>query len=131
MRRRRYPKRFRRRTRRGWLVYRRPPRKLVYRGRLWMLVGLLVVIAGLVTGGLLAGYLLAWLGGAVLALLAWLGYALRVVVAERAGPGGGGPTRPGGAGVREPRRPLPRSPAGAAALPIPRDDGPGRPAALG
>lgn len=132
MRRRRYPKRFLRRTRRGVLVYRRPPsRKLLYRGRPWMLAALLLVIAGLVAGGLLAGYLFAWLGGALLALLAWLGYALRVVRPTPAGRAGGGPGSPGGAGVREPRRPRPRTPAGAAALPIPDEDGHGRTVALG
>jgi hypothetical protein len=44
----------------------------------------------------------------------WIGYALRLrrLVAS----GGGGPDAPPGAGVREPRRPLPKSPAGAAAI---------------
>ena len=45
----------------------------------------------------------------------------RLVTAGRFGPPGGwdGPGEDGSAGVREPRRPLPRSPQGAA--PLPRD----------
>lgn len=42
----------------------------------------------------------------------------QMVSAPPYGPGGGrGEGDPGGAGVREPRRPLPRSPQGAADLP--------------
>jgi hypothetical protein len=44
----------------------------------------------------------------------WIAYALRLkrLIAS----GGGGPDAPPGAGVREPRRPLPKRPAGAAAI---------------
>jgi hypothetical protein len=66
---------------------------------------------------------LPWVGlaVAVLPLLVWLTAALRL---RRRLPSGGGPGRipPGGASMREPRRPLPRSPAGAAARPFPDEE---------
>lgn len=49
---------------------------------------------------------------------AWLIYAIRVQRPIAAG-WWGGPDSPPGAGVREPRRPLPMSPAGAAERPHP------------
>jgi hypothetical protein len=45
---------------------------------------------------------------------AWLAAVLRITHPLPAGPGGDGPAPPGGAGVREPRRPLPVAPAGVA-----------------
>jgi hypothetical protein len=55
----------------------------------------------------------------VLAVLVWLGFRRPRVPA---GPHRDGPAPPGGAGVREPRRPRPVSPAGAAARPHPDQD---------
>jgi hypothetical protein len=55
----------------------------------------------------------------VLAVLVWLGFRRPRVPA---GPHRDGPAPPGGAGVREPRRPLPMGPAGAAARPRPDQD---------
>src|SRR5437764_373734 len=63
-----------------------------------------------------------------LLVMAWLGYGMRLARRVPAGPHGDGPAPPGGAGVREPRRPLPMSPAGAAARPVPTVTCPGGPA---
>jgi hypothetical protein len=65
-----------------------------------------------------------------LLVAAWLGYGIRLARRVPAGPHGDGPAPPGGAGVREPRRPLPLSPAGSAARPMPDQDPPGQAAAL-
>jgi hypothetical protein len=77
------------------------------------------VVAALATVAALTGYLLA--GGLTIgaAILIWLSLSISVVRLTPAGPGGDGPAPPGGAGVREPRRPLPYAPAGAAAMPVP------------
>jgi hypothetical protein len=79
------------------------------------LVVLAVLAAGAVTVAALTGYLLVGAGAVMLSTLAWVAYAWRRSRAA-AGPGNG-PAPPGGAGVREPRRPLPFAPAGAAELP--------------
>jgi len=71
----------------------------------------------LVATGLIAGRLLLGSAAAGMVAVIWLAWAwrlLRVVPPEPCG--GGGP-----AGTREPRRPKPRPPAGAIALPIPED----------
>jgi len=105
-------------------------RAVVYRGRGRVLLAMLVLVAGAFTSGLVTGHVLAGVGGMALLLAAWLAYALRVTRLVPAGPGGDGPTPPGGAGVREPRRPRPLSPAGAAMMPIDRDEPPGQAVAL-
>jgi hypothetical protein len=79
------------------------------------------MVAALATAAATTGYFLASAVMIGLAVVAWLILALRVPRLEPAGPGGDGPTPPGGAGVREPRRPMPLSPAGAAAMPLPEE----------
>ena len=111
---------------RGRLRARRRERTLLYRAPLRMLALLLGVVAALTTAAIATKYLLA---GAVVvgtAVLAWLALALRASHLEPAGPRGDGPTPPGGAGVREPRRPLPFAPAGAAAMSLPEEEEPPR-----
>jgi hypothetical protein len=83
----------------------------------------LAVIAGLVATAVLSGYLLFGIG-AIVGVLGWLAIVLRVTRLAPAGPRGDGPAPPGGAGVREPRRPLPHAPAGAAAIAQYDDDEP-------
>jgi hypothetical protein len=95
-----------------------------------MLLVLLVLVAAAVTTALLSRHVLASAGGVALLLVGWLAYALRVIRLLPAGPGGDGPAPPGGAGVREPRRPMPQSPIGAAVMPIDDDEPPGRIVAL-
>jgi hypothetical protein len=83
-------------------------------------LGLLVgTVAVLTIAAATTGYVLAGAISIAVAILAWLTLALRLTRLEPAGPRGDGPTSPGGAGVREPRRPLPLAPAGAAAMPLP------------
>jgi hypothetical protein len=88
-----------------------------------LLLVLAAAVAATVAAAVVTGYLV--LGSVVSAVLvlAWLAFSLRVrrAVVAWTGPGGDGPAPPGGAGVREPRRPRPHSPAGAAELP--GDDG--------
>jgi hypothetical protein len=94
-------------------------RTLVLRGGLPVLLGLAVMVAVTVTAAVVTGYQLLGSIAATGVLLAWLVFSVRVrrtVLAGR-GPRGDGPAPPGGAGVREPRRPRPQSPAGAAELP--------------
>ena len=52
-------------------------------------------------------------------IAAWIMYAVRLQRLVPAGIRGDGPDSPPGVGVREPRRPLPKSPAGAAERPLP------------
>jgi hypothetical protein len=91
------------------------------RRRIWLItLPMLVLLAALATGLSLAGHLL--LGLAVtgpLTLIALL-IAVLLTLRARATPlrPGGGWSGGGSAGVREPRRPLPMSPAGAAAIPL-------------
>jgi hypothetical protein len=92
--------------------------QLVYGGR-WPFAALAAALtaATVITGTLVGRPLIALSALAVVAL--WLLYALRIQPLVMAG--GGGRNRPGpgpGAGVREPRRPLPKSPAGAAEHPL-------------
>jgi hypothetical protein len=74
------------------------------------------VDAALLTAGGLSGRALLSGAVAVLVTLVWLGTAVRFLRLEPSGPGG---QPPGGTGVREPRRPTPRPPSGAIALPVP------------
>jgi hypothetical protein len=103
---------------------------LVYRGRGRVLLVILALIGAVSAAGALAGYLLVAAGTVGLLLVVWLAYALRVMPLLPAGPRGDGPAPPGGAGVREPRRPLPVQPAGVGAVAIDRDEPPGRVVAL-
>jgi hypothetical protein len=105
-------------------------RALVYRGRLPVIPLVLILVAGALTTGALTGRLLV--GGVVAAVLVvgWIAYGMRITRLTPAGPGGNGPTPPGGAGVREPRRPLPVAPAGAAERQIGEDEPPDRAVAL-
>jgi hypothetical protein len=110
-----------------------PRRRVILRRRSVPLLALLIALAvAALTAGLLTGYVVAGTGALVLLLLVGLAAALRVVRPVPAGPGprGDGPAPPGGASMREPRRPLPRSPSGAAAMPIDRDEPPRRAVAL-
>ena len=105
-------------------------RRLVYRGRIAAVIALAALIGvafgtGAVTGHLGIGALLAGLF-----VTAWLAYSLRLTRPVPAGPHGDGPAPPGGASVREPRRPLPMSPSGSTARPRPDQDEPGQAVAL-
>lgn len=116
-----------RRYRRVRVLARRGSRTVTYRGRLPALLLLLALAAAAITTGTITGHV----GTAAIAVagltLAWAAYALRVLRVTAIGPDGGPP--PGGAGVREPRRPLPRAPGGVAVLPL-DDDAPTGVAAL-
>ncbi len=104
--------------------------RLVYRGRIAVLaVTVTLAGAGLGTGAATGHLGLSVLVSGVL-VAAWLGYGIRLDRRVPAGPRGDGPAPPGGAGVREPRRPRPMSPAGSAARPRPDQDPPGQAAAL-
>ncbi|NUR31989.1 MAG: hypothetical protein HOV83_40130 [Catenulispora sp.] len=100
---------------------------MTYRGCLRRAMYVVVSVAGLLLGGGLAGVLLETGSAAAVLAIVWLAVTVRVL---RAAPvrGGGGPG-PGGAGVREPRHPLPGPPGDAIALPLPEDP-PGGAAAL-
>ncbi|HEY2670612.1 MAG TPA: hypothetical protein VGJ07_09585 [Rugosimonospora sp.] len=104
--------------------------QLVYRGR----IAALAVTVALIAAALGAGTATRHLGMSVLVtglfMAAWLGYGMRLDRRIPAGPHWDGPAPPGGAGVREPLRPLPLSPAGSAARPMPDQDPPGQAAAL-
>jgi len=103
---------------------------LVYRGRPITLIALAVLVGvalgtGAATGRLGIGVLLAGL-----AVMSWLARSWRLARLVSAGPRGDGPAPPGGASVREPRRPLPMSPTGSTARPRPDQDEPGQAIAL-
>jgi hypothetical protein len=112
------------------VVVRTRRHQVIYRGR----IAVLAVLVGLVGAGFAAGATTGHSGVSVLLtgllVAAWLGYAMRLDRRAAAGPPGNGPAPPGGAGVREPRRPLPISTAGAAARPRPEQDPPGPAVAL-
>jgi hypothetical protein len=100
-------------------VVRRRCRQRRFRRQLAWPVRIPVLVAASVPAALVAG-----LRGAAIALTLAV---VALVVAEYAGRRPvagprGWPPRPPGAGVREPRRPLPRPPAGAVALAVPRYD---------
>jgi hypothetical protein len=104
--------------------------RLVYHGRIRGLMALAVLAGAILTVGAVSGHvrLAAVLAGVV--VVAWLAYRMRVTGVVPAGPGRNGPAPPGGASVREPRRPLPVSPAGVAARPRHDEQPPGPAAAL-
>jgi len=95
------------RGRRRALVYRR--HHLLVRA----VVLVVLVAAALVTGGT-TGHLVVGGIAAAVVVAAWLAAILRITRPVAAGPRGDGPAPPGGAGVREPRRPLPVAPSGMA-----------------
>ncbi len=101
---------------------RRRNRALHLRGPGWTLALVIGVIVALATAAAVAGYLLPGAIAIAAVVSTWLALTLRVTRLQPAGPGGDGPAPPGGAGVREPRRPLPYAPAGAAAMPLPDED---------
>jgi hypothetical protein len=125
------PRRTIRRNRQQRVRARRRERTLLYRAPARALALLVGLVAALTIAAVATGYVLAGAITVGVAVLAWLTLALRVTRLEPAGPGGNGPTAPGGAGVREPRRPLPMAPAGAAAMPLPEEDGQRRAVGLG
>jgi hypothetical protein len=105
------------------VLLRRRHRALVYRGRPVALVAFALLLAGVLTAAGLTGTVLPGAVVAGLLVLGYLAYALHLVRATPAGRGRRGPNPPGGgAGVREPRRPRPYSPAGAAARPLDDED---------
>jgi len=117
-------------ARRRRVVARRGGRALVYRAPGWSAAMLLALVAALVTGAAAVGYLLVGGVAAVVVTLAWLAFALRITSLLPAGPHGDGPAPPGGAGVREPRRPLPYAPAGGATISLSDEEPPQRAVAL-
>jgi hypothetical protein len=119
----------RRSRHRGMLARRCEPR-LLHRAPVRTLALLLGVVAALTIAAVATGYVLAGAVVVGVAVLAWLVLALRVSRLQPAGPRGDGPTPPGGAAVREPRRPLPFAPAGAAAMELPDEECPRRAVAL-
>jgi hypothetical protein len=104
--------------------------QLVYRGR----IAVLAVMVALVGAGLGTGTATGHPGMSVLVtgllVAGWLGYGMRLARRIPAGPHRDGPAPAGGAGVREPRRPRPMSPAGSAARPVPDQNSPGQAVAL-
>jgi hypothetical protein len=92
---------------------------------LMLLLALAAFAIGTLTGHLLVGTVVAGL-----VVVAWIGYAIRVGRPVPAGPGGDGPAPPGGAAMRERRRPLLIAPAGAAARQRYEDEPPGPAVAL-
>lgn len=104
------------RRRRSRMIARSRPR-LVYAGR-WpfLVLAAVLVSAGIAVTATTGRDVLAWIPAVV--LLAWLAYAIRIRRPVPAGRPGNGPDPEPGAGVREPRRPLPMSPAGAAERPL-------------
>jgi hypothetical protein len=104
--------------RRARVVVKSRRHRLVYAGR-WPLAALavtLTLVAIVIT--VASGQIIVGLSPVVL-VAAWLSYAVRLQRLVPAGTRGGGPGSAPGAGVREPRRPLPKSPAGAAERSLP------------
>ena len=104
--------------------------RLVYRGRVSALVLMLVLVGTALAVGTLTGHLVVGTVVAGLVLVAWIGYGIRMRRPVPAGPRGDGPAPPGGASMREPRRPLPIAPAGTAARQRYEDEPPGHAVAL-
>ncbi|WP_461085005.1 hypothetical protein [Streptomyces deserti] len=102
---------------------------VTYRGCFrWSLVAC-TAVAGLFTGGATAGVPLPTGVAAAVVALVWGAFTLRVLrLAPSCGSPGSG-LGPGGAGVREPRRPKPGAPGDVITLRLPEDPS-GRTAAL-
>jgi hypothetical protein len=95
----------------------------MYRIKRWTLVAPIAALAAVTTVMSITGWVLLGTVVAATVLVGWLAYALRLMRLQPAGPpSGNGPAPPGGAAVREPRRPMPLAPAGAAAVPLPDED---------
>jgi hypothetical protein len=100
----------------------RPRRRARLRHWWRVLVVMAVLATALIVTGALTGLLVPAIVTSAAFVLAWTAFLLRPRRrVPQGGSGGGGRPGPQGGGVREPRRPLPMSPAGAAALPIPED----------
>jgi hypothetical protein len=112
------------------VVIRTRHHRLVYRGRIAALIALAVLTGVALGAGATAGHLGIGALLAGLSVTAWLACSLRLTRPVPAGPQGDGPAPPGGASVREPRRPLPISPGGSTARPRPDEDEPGQAVAL-
>jgi hypothetical protein len=104
--------------------------RLLYKGRIAALIALAALIGAALGTGAATGHLSIGVLLAGLSVTAWLAYSLRLIRPVSAGPHGDGPAPPGGASVREPRRPLPISPSGCSARPRPDQDEPGQAIAL-
>jgi hypothetical protein len=102
--------------------------RLRYRWSVWTLAVPGAIAAGAVATAIVLNHVAVAAIVLGVAVLAFLAVTIRLSRPLPAGPrsGGDGPAPPGGAGVREPRRPRPVAPAGAAAMPLPDD---GRPTA--
>ncbi|HEY7175663.1 MAG TPA: hypothetical protein VH442_12170, partial [Micromonosporaceae bacterium] len=87
---------------------------VVHRGRPWAAVLAMVLVLCALFIPLAVGSTTAMIAAPVGVTILWIAYALRLKMLIASG--GGGPDAPPGAGVREPRRPLPKRPAGAAAI---------------
>jgi len=106
------------RWRRGRVLLRSRHHRLVYAGR-WPLAAIAVALCvGVAVVAAVAGPPTIATASAVV-IAAWTMYAVRLQRLVPAGFRGDGPDSPPGVGVREPRRPLPKSPAGAAERPLP------------
>lgn len=112
------------------VVIRSRHHQLVYRGRIIVLAVTVALIAAALGTGTATGHLGVSVLGTGVLVTAWLGYGMRLDRRIPAGPHGNGPLPPGGACVREPRHPLPLSPSGAAARPMPDQDPPAQATAL-
>jgi hypothetical protein len=94
-------------------------------GRIIRTASWAVLVIGVLVTGALAGHWLI-IGPAAAALtLGWFAWSIRFGPPVPAGGGGfwGEDFDEGGAGVREPRRPLPDLPGGTIALPLPHEPG--------
>jgi hypothetical protein len=112
------------------LLARTPHHRVVYRGRVSAMVLMLLFALAVFAVGILAGHTVAGTVVAGLVVVGWIAYGVRVRRPVPAGPGGDGPAPPGGASMREPRRPLPVAPAGTAARQRYEDEPPGQAVAL-
>jgi hypothetical protein len=112
------------------VVLRTRRHEVVYRGRAAALIVVAALTGAAITSGTATGHLGLGAGAAGLIVVAWLVYGLRLTQPVPSGPSGDGPAPPGGACVREPRRPLPVRPAGSAARSRPGQDEPGQAVAL-
>jgi hypothetical protein len=95
----------------------------MYRITRWVPLAVVAALAAVATVTAITGLVLVGSVAAATVVVAGIVVALRVVRLLPAGPfRGDDPTPPGGAAVREPRRPMPLAPAGAAAMPLPEED---------
>ena len=112
------------------VMWRTRRHRLVYRGRRLPALVLLAVLVATLAAGLGTGRIGIAAAASGVVAVTWLAYRIRLTRLVPAGPRGDGPAPPGGAAVREPRRPLPMSPAGSAARPRHDEEPPGQAVAL-